>query len=468
VKITLRNRIVLWYCLAVMLVVSLTTFVAGEVTLVTLQSSTDRGLKQHANTIAEILVSGINTSHLSQAEAVRALEEMSLPFLPHLIRVSAPADDVTVTFGDFSTTLLSELDSYLQLPGIAAGRYDQVAISGMEPLWVYTTSVVNPSSGETIAVIQSGDSLTPVIEAQRNLWQNTLTVAVIGTLLAIGIGLLIGRRGNRALDVILQRINEIDSNNLWTGLPEEPRPTEFQQLATSLNTMWRRLNLAASERQRALASISHELRTPLTAMQGQIDVLMLQPQLDSEVKESLRRMSRENRRLTRMVKHLLLNTYLESNPDLSVSKVNLRELLEDTIAEVWPMVHNLDLQMGALDNITVTGDYDLSKQMLLNVINNAIKFNTSGGYVRINLSRDDAWAILEVTDSGKGIKAEYLPRVTEQFFKGDDVVRPFNAGVGLGLFIVQQIVKLHQGELEIQSRKDVGTTVKIKLPVACR
>jgi signal transduction histidine kinase len=464
-KLSLRNQIVLWYCLAVMLVISLTTFVAGEVTLVNLQSNIDRGLKRHTGVIAEILVSGINTSHLSQTEAVQALEEMEFPFLPNLIRISVPDGSAKVTFGDFSTALLSELDNYLQSSDIAAERYDQISITGMEPLRVYTTMVVNPENGEIIAVIQAGDSLMPVKEAQRNLWQNTLTVAGVGTLLAMGIGLLIGRRGNRALDVILQRINEIDSNDLWTGLPEESRPTEFQQLATSLNTMWRRLNLAASERQQALASISHELRTPLTAMQGQIDVLMLQPRLSSEVKESLGRMSRENRRLTRMVKHLLLNTYLESNPDVTVAMVNLRELLEDTIAEVWPMVHDLDLRMGDLDNITVTGDYDLIKQMLLNVINNAVKFNTNGGYVRINLNRNDVWAILEVTDSGQGIAAEYLPRITEPFFKGDNVGRSFSGGVGLGLSIVQRIVKLHQGELEIWSRRDIGTTVKIKLPV---
>jgi len=466
VKLSLRNQIVLWYCLAVMTVITLTTFVAEEVTLVNLQNSIDRGLKQHATVITESLVSDINTFNLTQAEAIQALDEGDFPFLPHMIRISTLDGSTTVTFGDFSDVLLSELDNFLQSSDFTSGRYDQISITGMEPLRIYTTSVINPENSEIIAVIQAGDNLTPIKEAQRNLWLNTLTVAVIGTLVAVGIGLVIGRRGNRALDIILQRINEIDSNDLWTGLPEEKRPTEYQQLATSLNTMWQRLNLAASKRQQTLASVSHELRTPLTAMQGQIDVLLMQQQLNSEVKESLERMSRENRRLTRMVKHLLLNSYLESNPDFTLATVKLRGLFEETIAEVWPVVHELDLQMGTVADIMVTGDYDLIKQMLLNVIDNAIKYNTPGGYVRINLRQNDSWATIEVTDSGSGIKAEYLPHITEQFFKGENAGRSFSGGIGLGLSIVQQIVDLHHGELVIQSRKGKGTTVKINIPVA--
>ena len=110
------------------------------------------------------------------------------------------------------------------------------------------------------------------------------------------------------------------------------------------------------------------------------------------------------------------------------------------------------------------GDYDLLKQMLLNVVDNAIKFTPKGGSIQVMLSKEGGYAIIEVSDTGRGIPREYLARITEPFYKAV-TTRLGGSGVGLGLTIVKQVIDLHGGRIEIQSQEGVGTTVKILLPL---
>jgi signal transduction histidine kinase len=116
--------------------------------------------------------------------------------------------------------------------------------------------------------------------------------------------------------------------------------------------------------------------------------------------------------------------------------------------------------------VTVAGDYDLLKEMLLNVVDNAVKFTPGGGSVALSLTEENGYACIKVTDSGEGISAEHLAHITEPFYKAEPKRRSGSSGTGLGLAIVKQVVELHSGQLEIQSQEGVGTTVTIRLPLA--
>ena len=229
--------------------------------------------------------------------------------------------------------------------------------------------------------------------------------------------------------------------------------------------MLHRLDRAFKTREVFVASVSHDLRTPLTALQGQIDVLLMQPSIDAETKQSLERMAREVRRLVRMTNNLLLNAQLESKPVFLPRDVDLTELLDEVIREARVLAEGLNLEVSTPEVVVVPGDYDLLKQMALNVVDNAIKFTPKGGSVQVSLSRAEDWAILSVSDTGQGIPQKHLTHVMEPFYKADTPRKSKVGGVGLGLAIVKQVIDLHGGQLEIHSQEGVGTTVTMRLPL---
>jgi two-component system OmpR family sensor kinase len=234
-------------------------------------------------------------------------------------------------------------------------------------------------------------------------------------------------------------VQEIEHGSLHAGLPDEPRPPELQQLANSLNTMWQRLHEAFRAREALFASVSHDLRTPLTAMQGQIDVLLMkQLSPDLEVTGSLTRIAREVRRLVRMTDDLLLNAQLESNPELTHQAINLRKLLEDVVVDVWALSEDLELDLPTSEDILTSGDYELIKQMVLNIVDNAIKYTPKGGKIKLSLGQANDWAVLEVSDSGIGIPAHDLPHVMEPFYRSKLSRKSATRGTGLGLAIVSE------------------------------
>jgi len=229
--------------------------------------------------------------------------------------------------------------------------------------------------------------------------------------------------------------------------------------------MLHRLDRAFKTREVFVASVSHDLRTPLTALQGQIDVLLMQPSIDAEMKQSLERMAREVRRLVRMTNNLLLNAQLDSKPVFLPRDVDLTELLDEVIREARVLAEGLNLGVSTPEVVVVPGDYDLLKQMVLNVVDNAIKFTLKGGSVQVSLSRAEDWAILSVSDTGQGIPQKHLTHVMEPFYKADTPRKSKAGGVGLGLAIVKQVIGLHGGQLEIHSQEGVGTTVTMRLPL---
>jgi signal transduction histidine kinase len=186
---------------------------------------------------------------------------------------------------------------------------------------------------------------------------------------------------------------------------------------------------------------------------------------DPEVKESLRRIAREVHRLVRTTDDLLLNAQLESNPELTRQAINLRELLEEVVADVWTLSENLELDLPASEDILISGDHELLKQMVLNIVDNAIKYTPKGGKIKLSLGQANGWAILEVSDSGIGIPTHDLPHVMEPFYRSELSRKSATRGTGLGLAIVKRVVELYDGQVEIQSQEGAGTTVKVHLPL---
>ena len=462
---SLRRQLILWYALTMPLLIFALVFTARHIMVASLRTALDDTLHDHTEMVVRDIAANLGSGNESYTDAVGQAMAEELPSLTLLLRVSDTQGNRLAVVGHVPDPIIRALEGILRLPDSDKGRFDTIKIKGVDEVRVYTVAMRDPATQELFAFIQMGDSLSQLNAAEDRLWGYTLTEGFGGSLVTILVGMLIIRRGLRPLDRIIDETREIQSSKLRTGLPQEPRPPELQRLADSLNDMWYRLDEAIKGRETFVASVSHDLRTPLTALQGQIEVLLMQPETDFETRESLQRMAREVRRLVRMTNNLLLNAQLESKPILALEKVNLRELLEEIVGEVWVLAEDMDFKVSTPKEVMVSGDRDLLKQMVLNVVDNAIKFTPKGGRIEMALSRDEDWAVIEVSDSGRGISKEHLPHVMEPFYKAGAQRERTGSRAGLGLTIVKQIVELHNGRIDIQSHVGVGTKVEMRLPI---
>ena len=461
-RLSLRVQLSLWFGLAILAVGFALTLVAQEIAVGNIERAIDVALQKRAHAVAAIVSLDITNGEESYARVVSDLAGREFPFLPLLLRVVSPDGEVIRQFARASDWIVENMDKQLALPGAADGRFDTIRDGGLEPLRIYSMAIPDMGTGQVLAFVQAVETLAPVDDAKRLLWLNSVIVGLLGSLLAVAAGLVLMWRGFRPLRGIVQAVNRVDYDHLGVRLSEETRPTELGQLAGSLMAMGRRLDTAVSEKKKFIGSVSHDLRTPLTALQGQIEVLLLQPSLSAEARDSLERMLRETRRLILMAENLLLNVQLESGPTLVYREVSLKELLDEVIGDVWVLAQGLEFKVAAAEDAVVDGDRDLLKEMLLNIVDNAIKFTPKGGQVELSLTSEEGWAVLGVADTGRGIPRDQLTHAMEPFHISN---KSAGEGARLGLAIVKQIAELHGGQVDIQSHEGVGTTVRVRLPL---
>jgi len=261
-------------------------------------------------------------------------------------------------------------------------------------------------------------------------------------------------------------VGKVGSENLTTRIPDESRPPELQRLADTLNLMFDRLEEAFRSRETFVASVSHDLRTPLTILQTQLELMLKQQTIEEETRQQLNRMAREVRRLGRMTTNLLLTAQLETGPAFAPMPFDLRELIDEVAAEAKVLAEGLTFRVSAPDSLIISGDYDLLKQMLLNIADNAIQFTPRDGTIELKVGQEENHFHIKVSDTGQGISAEHLPHVTEPFYRGDTTNQSGRrGGTGMGLAIVKRIVELHHGQMRIYSEVSRGTTVVLRLPL---
>ncbi|HLE14661.1 MAG TPA: HAMP domain-containing sensor histidine kinase [Anaerolineales bacterium] len=303
---------------------------------------------------------------------------------------------------------------------------------------------------------------------------NTLvTVLVVGSLIAMGMTALVvwlsTRRALAPLEAVTQtalqisRADDLSRRILYQGPPGD----EVGQLITAFNQTLARLENLFNTQRRFLADVGHELRTPLTVIKGNAELMR---RMGCSDEESLEGIENEVDRLTRMVGDLLLLAQAESGKlPLDRRVVELDTLVLEALQQMRVLAgERLSLKLGEIDQIQVCGDQDRLKQVLVNLIGNAIQYTPPGGEVIVGLEKSDSQAKLTVRDNGPGIPVEDLPHVFERFYRGEKArTRSRDGkGYGLGLSIAYWIVRNHEGRIEVDSKQGKGTTFCVWLPLA--
>ncbi len=320
-----------------------------------------------------------------------------------------------------------------------------------------------------VGTLQVGTKLDLVIATQNTL----LTTLLIGVLVSICIAGLAGwfsiRQALTPLDSVTQvalqitRADDLSRRIPYQGSPED----EVGQLIHSFNQTLSRLESLFHTQRRFLADVGHELRTPLTVIKGNVGLLRRMGATDEE---SLSSIESEVDRLTRLVGDLLLLAQAESGKiPMNIQLVELDTLLLEALNQMKVLARDrLQLRLGVIDQVLVCGDKDRLKQVIVNLIGNAISYTPEGGEIVVGLGKVETQAQLTVSDNGPGIPPEDLPHIFERFYRAEKsrTRTRDRKGFGLGLSIAYWIIRNHGGRIEVDSMPGKGTTFCVWLPLA--
>jgi len=322
------------------------------------------------------------------------------------------------------------------------------------------------SGGQTIGLVLVGASLHEVTTTTRTL---LAALAVVGlaavTLAALGVGVLV-RRGLRPLDAMAVEVEGIAAHDLNRRLALRAPPVEVARLARAFDAMLARLHASFATQRRFVGDAAHELRTPLAAIRGRGDVLLLDPALDAETREGVALMRDEAARMGRLVANLLLLARGDEARAIDRRPIELDVLLLEAArqARVPSAARGVTVALGHEDQVIARGDADLLKQLLLNLVDNAVAYTPPGGRVELALDVDGVWARLSVRDTGPGIPAADLERIFERFYRLDEARTRRSGGAGLGLAIARWIAEAHGGHIAVESTVGRGSVFTLVLP----
>jgi heavy metal sensor kinase len=328
-------------------------------------------------------------------------------------------------------------------------------------------SVPLVSGQRPLGVVQVASNLDVVDSARRNL----LSVLAFTTVVGIAISALASQASVKQflspLETITTAADQINrADDLSRRVPYDGSPEdEIGQLVDAFNQTLERLEVLFTSQQRFIADVSHELRTPLTVIKGNVDLMRRMKEFDPESLDSI---DQEAGRLTRLVTDLLLLAKAEAGSlPLTKSTVELDALLMEVFNEMRVLAANkVRVKLTEIDQLQVSGDRDRLKQVILNLVANAIQYTPAGGDVYLSLNRSGDHAKLIVRDTGPGIPAEDLPYIFERFYRAEKSrTRSSATGFGLGLSIAHWIVEQHGGKIEVSSRESKGTTFAVWLPL---
>ena len=356
--------------------------------------------------------------------------------------------------------------------------FDEAALSATVPtftsvqledirLRVLTVPVRADDGDQTRAILQVAASLNPADRAREILIFILIAGGLASIIIAAFVGWATASTALRPIEEITEmaltitRANDLAQRVPFSGPPSD----EVGRMVRAFNETLERLESLFETQRRFLADVSHELRTPLTTIRGNLDLIRRMGELDTI---SLEAITAEVDRMTRMVKDLMLLVQAETGKlPLAEEEVELDTLLLEVFHQAKILSNEkVEIHLGREDQARVLGDRDRLKQVLLNLIANALEYTSKGGEITLSLSRVDDFARVTVRDTGRGIPKVELPHIFERFYRIDPSrKRGDQGGAGLGLSIAYWIVRSHQGRIEVSSEVGKGTTFSIWLPL---
>jgi heavy metal sensor kinase len=332
---------------------------------------------------------------------------------------------------------------------------------------VLTTPVTE--NGIQFGILQVG---RPVGEVDATMRQLALLLALavpLTLLVASAGGLFLAGRALDPIDRITRAAAAIGADDLSRRLNFRGSRDEVGRLAATFDRMLDRLDRSFRRQRQFTADASHELRTPLTMLASEIDLGLERKRTPAEYQELLRSLREDAARMTQLVGELLTLARADAGQQLLTrEELDLGELISSVVQAMQPLALQRGVQLSehVQPRVTVSGDQTRLAQLVINLVDNALRYTSAQGRVNVAVSSQAGWAELRVEDAGVGIAAEHLPHLFERFYRADTARARTDGGSGLGLAIAHWITEAHGGQISVESEVGHGSTFIVRIPLA--
>ncbi|RKY89070.1 hypothetical protein DRQ09_01950 [candidate division KSB1 bacterium] len=313
-----------------------------------------------------------------------------------------------------------------------------------------------------------GFCLKEIHEIQSELIYIFLISIPFSIILSILCGIFVTNKTLNVIKKIRSTVNKITIKSLGERIPESREKDEIGKLVDTLNVMLERLEKSVKTLQQFSADAAHQLKTPLTIMRNELENILRKEEVNREIALSLEEILKETSKLTDIIKNLLMLSNMESGKiKLSFENINMNSLVEDIFQDAKILAESKKIKMSIINNknVTISGDKELLKILMWNLIDNSLKYTPENGEISIVLDIENSYNTIIINDTGIGISKEELSKVFDRFYRGEKSIDYYPEGSGLGLSICEWIVKLHNGKIEVKSVENKGTTFKVFLPL---
>lgn len=315
---------------------------------------------------------------------------------------------------------------------------------------------------------------TKVYNSKSDYRNRSLLITVVVALIGGAVTFFVSGRALKPLKEFSETVEKVQAQNLADYTIEENRIAELDRLRTSYNKMLLRLSESFETQRRFTGNAAHELRTPLALIQAQLDLYHTTEHPDSTTVagETIQMVTEQNERLSKLVRTLLDMSELQtvSRND----RIELHSLIEEVLTDLEPLAQEKKVELiqksqgagaKADEELFLTGSDILIYRMLYNLVENAIKYNRENGSVTVSAIREKNEVVLTVSDTGNGIDEAFREQIFEPFFRVDKSRSRELGGVGLGLAMVREVVRVHDGTIEVYTNKHSGTTFEVKMGI---
>ncbi|MDF5720009.1 MAG: ATP-binding protein [Rhizonema sp. PD37] len=314
-----------------------------------------------------------------------------------------------------------------------------------------------------VAIAVSLQAIAPEMDSIRNIF----VVTIPGTLLLVALGAwLLSGRALRPINQLTGVIQQVTVKGLDQRIPIATTDIEFVELIQVFNQMLERLERSFTQASRFSGDAAHELKTPLTILQGELERTLQQVDPGSEVQQRLSNLLDEVRRLSEIMRKLLLLSLADAGQmSLYLVRVDISELLMEMLEDVELLAPHLAVQTNIADQLKVQGDRALLIQVLHNLFSNAIKYNLADGWIQIHASRTQTYLHITIANASNDIPVGDRTRIFDRFHRGDPSRTRKVEGIGLGLSLAREIARAHGGDLILDSTSSGQTAFTLTLPI---
>ncbi len=461
----LRVRLTLWYGSALAMVLITFSVVLYVLTARNLRDDVDQSLEETATAAVRSLQERGFLPLIDEEELLSQFPELAR--IDKFFQIFSPSGTITIRSPN-----IRQHEVPLSRMALEATFNGQTILESAKyphepPLRLISVPIIH--RGNLLYIVQVGASMESIEDTLRRFLILLIVAVPIALAVSMAAGWFLAGRALRPVDAITLAAQRIAAGDLSQRLTMPAAPDEIGRLAGTFNNMIGRLDTSFRQIRQFTSDASHELRTPLTVMKGETELVLRRPRALEDYQSVLESNLEEIDRMTRIVEELLFLSRADMGEVKMESKPVLLETLVEDIhrqATLLGQDRNIEVVLGTVMPALVQGDELRLRELLLNLVENAVKYSHPGGKVEIGLVTNGQETVLSVTDQGIGIGSDDHTKIFNRFFRTDGARAHTKKGTGLGLAICAWIAEFHKGRISVKSGVGQGSTFTVTLPLS--